>query len=67
MMAQMDDIRAKAEAKLAELEIYHKQALARASDPAERERETSDFQRDRERIESKRDRDLEKIRQSSQE
>lgn len=65
-MAEMDQIRARATARIAELEILLKQGLASASDPTEREKREQEFRRERERIESKRDRELEKLRAQSE-
>lgn len=61
-IAEMDAIRAKAQAKIAELEILLKQGLEGSSDPADREQKEQGFRRERERIESKCERDVEKLR-----
>lgn len=61
---QMEEIRNRAEAQLAELEIMKKKALSETGgDPADDIE--SNYRRDRERIESKRDRDLERVRKRS--
>lgn len=57
------EIRRRAEAKLAELEILHKDRLARAMSPADQEKERSEFALDRSRIEEDRDRRIERLRQ----
>ena len=50
------------EAKAAELEILHRDRLAKLADPAERQEEEEDFRRERRRIEERRDREIEKLR-----
>ncbi len=57
------EIRRRAEAKLAELEILHKDRLARAASFADQEKERSEFALDRARIEEDRDRQIERYRQ----
>ena len=59
---QMAEARRKAEAKVAELEILHRDRKAKLADPAQREEEEEDFRRERRRIEEKRDREIEKLR-----
>lgn len=58
---QMEEVRSRAEAQLAELEIMFKKSHA-AADPGEQAELEDNYSRDRERIESRRDRDLEKLR-----
>jgi len=60
---QMADIRRRAEAKLAELEILHRQKRGKTADPAAREKAEQEYAAERQRIESRRDRDLERLRQ----
>ncbi len=60
---QVTEARRKAEAKLAELEILHRDRLAKLVDPAEREHEEKDFRHERQRVEDKRDREIERIRE----
>lgn len=55
-------IRQEAEAKIAELEILHRDRLRGADSPAAREEEKEDYRRERQRIEERRDREIEKIR-----
>ncbi len=61
---QVAEIRRKAQAKVAEKEILHKDLLAKLTDPAERERAEKDFRYERQRIEDKRDREIEHLRGS---
>lgn len=59
---QMAEARQKAEAKTAELEILHRDRLAKLAAPHEREEAKQEYRRERQRIEEKRDRELEKLR-----
>lgn len=59
---QVAEARRKAEAKIAELEILHKDRLAGIADPAKRKEEEQDFRRERQRAEDDRDRRIERIR-----
>ena len=59
---QMADVRAKAEAELAQVEILHKQRRAKASSLAQREQEDQEYAIDRRRIEDERDRQLARLR-----
>jgi hypothetical protein len=59
---QMAEVRRQAEAKLAELEILHKNRLKTEYDPAKRDEEEQDYVRERRRIEEDRDRKIEKLR-----
>jgi LPS O-antigen subunit length determinant protein (WzzB/FepE family) len=56
------EARQHAEAKLAELEILHRDRLRKA-DPAKRQEEEDDYVRERRRIEGDRDRKIEKLRE----
>lgn len=58
---QLDEIRSRAEAQLAELKIMFNKAQTNAS-PDQKQEIEANYRRDRDRIESKRDRDLERIR-----
>jgi hypothetical protein len=60
--AEMAEVRRRAEAKIAELEILHKDRLAKLGSMAEREEEKADFHRERRRIEEDRDRRIEQLR-----
>lgn len=55
---EMAEVRRRAEAKIAELEILHRGRLARLADPAQREEEEQDFQR----IEDDKDSKIAKLR-----
>jgi hypothetical protein len=59
---QMAEVRRRAEAKTAELQILHRDRLVKLRDPAERAEEEADFRRERQRIEDDRDRKIEKLR-----
>ncbi len=58
-------IRRKAEAKLAELEILHRDQLARLADPLQREENEDEYVRERRRIEERRDAEIAQMRQAS--
>ncbi len=62
VIAEMDDVRSRAEASLAELDIRHRGKLATLGDPTEREKEEADYRAEVERIESARDRKLDRLR-----
>ena len=59
---QMAEIRQQADAKLAELEILHRDRLAHQGDPVAREQEEQDYRLERRRIEEGRDRKIAKLR-----
>lgn len=59
---QMAEVRRRAEAKVAEHEIMHRQRLAKATTPEAHQQELDDFRRERQRIEDDRDRQLETLR-----
>lgn len=59
------EARRRAEARLAELEILHRDKLRGRADPAEREEEEERYQGERRRIEGERDREVERLRSSS--
>ena len=56
------ELRRQAEAKLAELEILHKDRLRKGVDPVKRQEEEEEYVRERRRIEDDRDRKIEKLR-----
>jgi hypothetical protein len=58
----MAEIRQQAKAKLAEVEILHRDRLAGMGDPDARRQEEEDYQLERRRIEAERDRKLAKLR-----
>jgi len=57
------DVRRKAEAKLAELEILHQNRLKTIFEPAKRQEEEEEYVRERRRIEDERERKIEELRQ----
>ncbi len=59
---QVAEARRKAAAKIAEMEILHRDHLAKLVDPAERESAERDFRYRRQRVEERRDREIEGIR-----
>lgn len=60
---QMAEIRRKAEAKVAELEILHKDRLAKIDDPLKRKQEQEEFEIERQRVEDDRDRKIAQLRE----
>jgi hypothetical protein len=62
VLQKIAEVRKQAEAKLAELEILHRDRLRKAYDPAKRQEEEEDYVRERRRIEEDRDRKIEKLR-----
>lgn len=56
------EARRKAEARVAELEILHKNRLKSIHDPAQRQEEEEEYVRERRRIEDDRDRKIEDLR-----
>ncbi len=58
------ELRRQAEAKLAELEILHKDRLRKGVDPVKRQEEEEEYVRERRRIEDDRDRKIERLRTS---
>ncbi len=62
--AAIAEVRKVYEAKLAEREILHRSALARAADPEAFEKLEEEYRRDRERLGAERDRKIEQIRSS---
>jgi len=59
---EMAEVRSRAEAKIAELEILHRDRLARLYEPEARQQEGEDYRRERRRIEEDRDRKLDALR-----
>ena len=59
---QMAEVRAKAEARLAELEILERQKLAQIRDPQAKATAEEQYVAERRRIEDARERDLERLR-----
>ena len=62
---QIAEARRKAEARLAELEILHKDRLKGVYDPAKRQEDEEEYVRERRRIEDDRDRKVEELRKQS--
>jgi DNA helicase IV len=60
---RMAEVRRQAEAKLAELEILHRDRVKGVWDPAKRQEEEEDYVRERRRIEDERDRKLARLRE----
>lgn len=60
--SEMAEVRQRAEAKVAELQILHRDRLAKMADPEERRQEEDDFRREKRRIEERRDHELEALR-----
>src|SRR5262245_7986070 len=62
--ASIAEVRNFYEAKLAELDVLHKDKLLTICDPAERAARDEEYRRDRERLTSERESKIEKLRQS---
>lgn len=63
-LQKMAEAKSRAEAKLAELEILHRNTLHKVHDPEKRREAENNYVRERRRIEAKRDRELESLRNS---
>ena len=63
---KMEEARAKAEASLAELEILHRDAITKVTDPALLAEAETGYLDERQRIEARRDRELDRLRTDSQ-
>jgi hypothetical protein len=59
---KMAEARKKSEARLAELEILHKDRLKTMADPTQRKEEEEEYVRERRRIEDERDRKIAELR-----
>lgn len=59
---EMAEVRQKADAKLAELEILHRDRMKKLRDPVAREEEEEEYARERRRIEEERERAVAKLR-----
>lgn len=59
---QVAEIRRQAEARIAELEILHRDRLQKIDDPAEREKEEQEYVAERARLEEQRERKVDKLR-----
>ncbi|MCP4204502.1 MAG: hypothetical protein GY769_21540, partial [bacterium] len=62
--AQVAEIRGKARAELANLEILHRDRLAKLPNPEARDQEEQNYLSERARIEERRDRDIARLRDS---
>ena len=62
---QIREVRQRARARLAELEILHRDGMASVADPAERDKDEANYRAERERIESRCDREVEKLRRGA--
>jgi hypothetical protein len=62
---QMAETRSKAEARIAELEILHKNRLKTMFDPTQRQEEEDEYVRERRRIEDDRERRIDALRAQS--
>lgn len=62
---RMAEVRRQAEAKLAELEILHRDRMKKLYEPEARRQEDEDYVLERRRIEAERDRRLDKLRAGS--
>lgn len=62
VLEKIGEVRRQAEAKLAELEILHRDRIRKVLDPAKRQEDESNYVRERQRIEEDRDRKIEKLR-----
>ncbi|MEM6797225.1 MAG: hypothetical protein AAF725_24850 [Acidobacteriota bacterium] len=60
--AKMAEIRRRAQAKVAEREILHREKLAGLASPIEREQEEAEFRREKQRIEAERDSEIAALR-----
>jgi len=62
---QIAELRQKAEAELAQLEILHRDRLKTLYDPDQRQQEEDDYVLERRRVEEQRDRKIEKLRREA--
>ena len=63
-LQKIAEVRRQAEAKLAELEILHRDRLRKIPEPAKRQEEEEEYVRERRRIEEDRNRKIDKLRGS---
>jgi hypothetical protein len=61
----MVEVRRKAKATLAELEILHRDRITRITDLQQAQEEEENYRRERRRIEEKRDRDIDRLRRKA--
>jgi len=62
VLQKIGEARNQAEAKLAELEILHRDRIRKVLDPVKRQEDESNYVRERQRIEEDRDRKIAKLR-----
>ncbi|HEX7180626.1 MAG TPA: hypothetical protein VF756_02200 [Thermoanaerobaculia bacterium] len=62
VLQKIAEVRNQAEAKLAEVEILHRDRLRKVYDPAKRQEDEEEYVRERRRIEEDRDRKIAKLR-----
>lgn len=62
--AEIAELRRRAEAKIAELEILHRDRLSKIGDPAGRENEEREYLTERQRLEADRDRKIASAREN---
>ena len=63
---EVEEVRKRAEAKLAELEILHRDRLKQLAEPEARKQEEEDYRRERRLIEAERDDKVAKLRRQSE-
>ncbi len=59
---QIAEIRNQSEAKLAQLEILHRDSLRKMTDPSERAEAEKGYAEERQRVEARRDREIDRLR-----
>ena len=62
VLQKIGEARSQAEARLAELEILHRDRIRKVLDPVKRQEDESNYVRERQRIEEDRDRKIAKLR-----
>ncbi len=62
---EIAEVRRRAEAKVAEIEILHRDRLAKLGDPAQRDEERANFSRERQRVEDDRDHKIARLREGA--
>lgn len=62
---EIAEVRRVCQAKLAELEIFHRERMRKVADPQTRKREEEAFARERQRIEEEAERKIEKLKSAN--
>lgn len=62
---EIEEVRQRCDAKLAELEILHRDRLKRLAEPEARQQEKEEYVRQRKRLETERDRKVDALRNES--